>query len=100
LELTLDWIGNMPRLLVSQWKWKVLSLPQEEIQPGDLLFLGNQVKGMISHVALALSPKEAFHCSWETGGGSIEPIETLCKRYQQPASPAALLDYVDPRTTY
>lgn len=98
-EFKLDWIGNMPRLLVNEEHWEALLVNQTELHPGDLLFLGRRKGGVVTHVALALTSEEAFHCNWESGGGSIEKIKTLFSKYIQAESQERLLSYQDPRST-
>lgn len=98
-ELSLDWIGNMPRHLSKKHSWQVLQVSPHELKAGDLLFLKYRKSSrLVTHVAMALGPDEIFHCSREKKGAAIEKIEEVFARYVQPNDLNAMLSYVDPRT--
>lgn len=97
LDLPLDWIGNMPRLLVMKG-WRIEEIKRSDLKAGDFLFLGKR-KNRVDHLALALSSEEAFHVSWKSKGAAIEKIESLFSRYAQPAAADVLLNYIDPRSS-
>ncbi len=99
VELSLDWIGNMPRYLSKERRWQVLQIFPDELKPGDLLFLKHRKSSrLVTHVAMALSTEEIFHCSPKKKGASIEKIDEVFTRYVQPSDINAILSYVDPRT--
>lgn len=89
----LDWIGNMPRKLIEEKKFTI----ETGMRKGDLLFLTNS-KGVIRHVAVALSASEVFHSSRYNRGGAIESLKTVFSRYSQIKSRRFLLWSIDPRT--
>ncbi len=99
IDLLLDWIGNMPRLLSKERSWKCLTISPDDLLPGDLLFLKRPYsRRLVTHVAMALSPNTVFHCSHEKKGAAIERIEELFATYCQPPDAQAMLDYVDHRS--
>jgi hypothetical protein len=96
LEIPLDWIGNMPRLLIENG-WQIKKIQTSDLKMGDLIFLGKR-KNRVDHLAVALSAEKVFHVSWKTKGAAIEKIESLFSRYAQPKEIRLFLSSVDPRT--
>jgi len=96
LDIPLDWIGNMPRLLVEKG-WQIEKIQRRSLKMGDLIFLGKR-NNQIDHLAVALSAEKVFHVSWKTKGAAIEKIETLFSRYVQPKEIGLFLSSVDPRS--
>ncbi len=74
-------IGSMPKLLKA-WGWEPIQLASADLLPGDLIILrGASNPRLITHIGIALSSEEMFHCAKEHKGGMIEAISAVFKRY-------------------
>jgi cell wall-associated NlpC family hydrolase len=88
----------MPKYLFRHRKWRLFSVPPEQLQLGDLIFLKHKRSPrLVTHVAMALGQNLVFHCAREARGALIERIDTLFCRYSQP-SKEEMISYIDPRS--
>lgn len=95
IELPRAWVGDMPRLL-SQSNWNLHIIAPAALKIGDLLFLkGHKQTQLISHVAIALSPHQIFHCTARLGP-VIQSIDQVFEHYEQPLQQAQVT-YIDSR---
>ncbi len=100
IEMSLEWIGNMPRALVKKWGWSIAKISRSELQSGDLIFVRDKAASRrITHVVLALSADKVFHSSMKAKGGRIEDISDIFTTYTQSKQVKSLLAYIDPRTS-
>lgn len=98
VEITLEYIGNMPRRLHASDQWKFMQVSSDELQCGDLIFLKNKNhRKLLGHIVFALGNDQIFHCSRSLGKARIETLEECFEAYEQRLSPEKALCYIDPR---
>jgi len=88
----------MPRALFSSSKWRLLSVPKDELKCGDLIFLTTQAKAkLLGHIVFALGNGRVFHCNFRRGTAHTESIDECLTSYEQRLSARESLRYIDPR---
>jgi len=89
------YIGDMPKMLVKVHTWQILKIETKNLKAGDLLFVSGSKPG-ITHVGLALSTHQIFHCS-KGRGATICPLNDFLAIYKQSIPIEEALHHKDPR---
>lgn len=98
VELPVNWIGNLPKMLKDKFGAYVVEVPLESVKCGDILFLNGYKKRKVSHVVVAAGSGLVTHCSEKAGGAVVESIQDVFKRgYGQIKDPDELINNIDPR---
>jgi hypothetical protein len=96
LEMSLTFIGDLPRSLLDSRKWTPLFVDQKEILPGDLLFVKNIMRPrLVEHAVLSLGGDQYFHCR-KLEGARIESLDELYTQFEQKLT-TDIFRYIDPR---
>ncbi|CRX38007.1 peptidoglycan amidohydrolase family protein [Estrella lausannensis] len=99
-DLSVTFIGDMPRQLFSYSRLRYLKADSTTLQLGDILFVSSKKsKRMITHVALAVDKERVFHCSYDSGCAEVESLSTFFSKYEQRLTPQEMLRYIDYRNT-
>lgn len=101
------WIGDLPRILVTQYGCKIHHATLTTLKPGDLIFLRKGTDNTpspdvryIVHIMVAVSTNAVFHSTRVWGGGKIESNDSLCERdidRRVIDEPFLFLRYIDDR---
>ena len=105
-----SWIGDMPRVLVSECGYSFCQIDIGSLRAGDLVFISSSEcfspssnRRSVVHVAMAVGVGILFHSSYERGGACLENIIEPCDRFGEEIrrniinDSAFLIRYIDPR---
>ena len=99
-DLSVTFIGDMPRRLFSYSRLSYLKADSNSLKLGDILFVGSKTSTrMISHVALVVDKERIFHCNQASGHAEIESFDEFFSKYEQKLKSQEMLRYIDYRNT-
>lgn len=96
LPLPKLWVGDLPYALSQEHRWTVIKIKHTHLKPGDLIFTCRAKR--ISHIAIALTTHQIFHCVLRRGA-VIDSAKEFLKKYPRPYhTPAELIAMRDVRS--
>lgn len=98
VNISLTFIGDMPRKLLACSEWRVMKVAVKDVKKGDIFFVKNKEnEKLLSHIALIIDKDKIFHCSLFFGTAVIQANEDFFALYEQRLNFKEMIHYIDPR---